>query len=173
MILYLDETRLTRIFQDKISSLVIDDVQYKNIDITDNSKANIFAYILTLFSKLEYFHYRPTFWYQSLFQIPPNPSISSSILLELHVKLVNFTDCLYLLDGRFDSLQRLSVDIDRILSPQILIDKIANKVNVIFIHIHIKQNIMNILQIIFRMDYLNMFVKSHYMMNVLLNMNSL
>ncbi|CAF5223433.1 unnamed protein product, partial [Rotaria magnacalcarata] len=30
--------------------------------------------------------------------------------------------CLYLLDGRFDQLQRLSVDIDRILSPKIIID---------------------------------------------------
>ncbi|CAF4265745.1 unnamed protein product [Rotaria sp. Silwood2] len=63
---------------------------------------------------------RPTFWYQPLFQIPS--TISSSTLLELHVKLKNFTDCLYLLDGRFDSLQKLSVDIYEILSPQIIID---------------------------------------------------
>ncbi|CAF2918007.1 unnamed protein product [Rotaria sp. Silwood2] len=118
--IFTDETPLTHIFQDKISSFVIDVVQDKNISATDNSKANIFACILTLFSKLKYFHYRPTFWYQPLFQIPS--TISSSTLLELHVKLKNFTDCLYLLDGRFDSLQKLSVDIYEILSPQIIID---------------------------------------------------
>ncbi|CAF5026319.1 unnamed protein product, partial [Rotaria sp. Silwood1] len=62
----------------------------------------------------------PTFWHQPLFQIPS--TISSSTLLELHVKLENFTDCLYLLDGRFDSLQKLSVNIYNILSSQIIID---------------------------------------------------
>ncbi|CAF4539926.1 unnamed protein product [Rotaria sp. Silwood2] len=44
------------------------------------------------------------------------------IFTELHVKLENFTDCLYLLDGRFDSLQKLSLNIYQILSPQIIID---------------------------------------------------
>ncbi|CAF3798493.1 unnamed protein product, partial [Rotaria sordida] len=48
--------------------------------------------------------------------------IALRIFTELHVKLRNFTDCLYLLDGRFDSLQKLFVDIHRILSSQIIID---------------------------------------------------
>ncbi|CAF4258033.1 unnamed protein product [Rotaria magnacalcarata] len=45
-------------------------------------------------------------------------------LLELHVKLKNFTDCFIYLpdDGRFDSLQKRSVDIYDIFSPQIIID---------------------------------------------------
>ncbi|CAF4022631.1 unnamed protein product, partial [Rotaria sordida] len=48
--------------------------------------------------------------------------IALRIFTELHVKLRNFTDCLYLLDGRFDSLEKLFVDIHRILSSQIIID---------------------------------------------------
>ncbi|CAF0900410.1 unnamed protein product [Rotaria sp. Silwood1] len=48
--------------------------------------------------------------------------IALRIFTELHVKLENFTDCLYLLDGRFDSLQKLSVNIYNILSSQIIID---------------------------------------------------
>ncbi len=125
MILYLclEETPLIPIFQNKISSPVID-VRQQNLTFTDNSPTNIFTSILTVFSKLEYFRFGPCFWYQLHFQIPP--TISSSTLLELHVRLGCFIDCLYLLDGRFDQLQKLSVNIHDILSPQIIID---NKVN--------------------------------------------
>jgi len=122
--LYLDETPLTHIFQDKISSLVIDLVQYENSSINGTSNSKIFSYILTLFSKLKYFDYRSSFRYQSLFET--STTISSSILLELHIKLYKFTDCLYLLDGRFDSLEKVFLDICQISTPDIVIN---NKVN--------------------------------------------
>ncbi|CAF0961028.1 unnamed protein product [Rotaria sordida] len=48
--------------------------------------------------------------------------IALRIFTKLNVKLENFTDCLNLLDGHFDSLQKLSVDIYQILSSQIIID---------------------------------------------------
>ena len=44
-----------------------------------------------------------------------SPTIFSSTLLELHIKLVKFHDCLYLLDGRFNQLRKFHVDIYRIL----------------------------------------------------------
>ncbi len=123
--LYLDETPLTHIFQDKISSLVISVVQYETLTLIDNSNSNIFACILTLFSKLKYLDYRSSFCYQSLFEM--STTISSSILLELHIKLDKFTDCLYLLDGRFDSLEKVSVDIYRISTPKIVINNNVNR----------------------------------------------
>ncbi|CAF5162496.1 unnamed protein product, partial [Rotaria magnacalcarata] len=49
-------------------------------------------------------------------------TISSSILLELHIKLYKFTDCLYLLDGRFDSLEKVFLDICQISTPEIVIN---------------------------------------------------
>ncbi|CAF4428520.1 unnamed protein product, partial [Rotaria magnacalcarata] len=49
-------------------------------------------------------------------------TISSSILLELHIKLDKFTDCLYLLDGRFDSLENVFLDICQISTPEIVIN---------------------------------------------------
>ncbi|CAF2139157.1 unnamed protein product [Rotaria magnacalcarata] len=50
-------------------------------------------------------------------------TISSSILLELHIKLYKFTDCLYLLDGRFDSLEKVFLDICQISTPEIVNNK--------------------------------------------------
>ena len=40
-----------------------------------------------------------------------SPTATSSTLLELHVSVVAFSDCLYLLDGRFKQLRAFHVDI--------------------------------------------------------------
>ncbi|CAF4684742.1 unnamed protein product, partial [Rotaria socialis] len=95
-------TPLTRLLQDKITSLVIDTILSEDT-----------------FTE-ECLHSGSSDWDQPLFQIPA--TISSSTLLELHVILETFTDCLYLLDGRFNSLQKLFVDVCRIVSPRIIID---------------------------------------------------
>ncbi|CAF1415063.1 unnamed protein product, partial [Rotaria sordida] len=120
--IFTDKTRLIHIFQNQISSLVIDFFQNKKPTLTEYSNEDMFECILNIFSKLQYFHFgQSPFRYQRLwFTIPP--TIFSSTLLELHVSLESFIDCLYLLDGRFDSLQRLSVNINRILSPERIID---------------------------------------------------
>ena len=44
------------------------------------------------------------------------PSVISSNLLELHVSLEFFSDCLYLLDGRFNQLHTLYINISNISS---------------------------------------------------------
>ncbi|CAF4624482.1 unnamed protein product [Rotaria socialis] len=67
--IFTEETPLTHIFQDKISSLVIDVVE------CESSK--------------------------------------------LHIKLDKFADCLYLLDGRFDSFENVFLDICQISTPEI------------------------------------------------------
>ncbi|CAF1509746.1 unnamed protein product [Rotaria magnacalcarata] len=100
--IFTDETPLTRLLQDKITSLVIDTFLSEDAFTKGAKRADVFACILILFSKLECLHYGSSDWDKPLFQIPP--TISSSTLLELHVILETFTDCLYLLDGRFNSL---------------------------------------------------------------------
>ncbi|CAF4965924.1 unnamed protein product, partial [Rotaria magnacalcarata] len=42
--------------------------------------------------------------------------------LKLHIKLDKFADCLYLLDGRFDSLENVFLDICQISTPEIVIN---------------------------------------------------
>jgi hypothetical protein len=122
MFLCLDETPLIDFFQNKISSLVIEFYQHKKSNSTEEDNGDVFACILSVCSKLRYLHFgQSSHWYQKLcFKVPP--TIFSSSLLELHVHLERFMDCLYLLDGRFDQLQRLSVKIDWIFSRKIIID---------------------------------------------------
>lgn len=45
-----------------------------------------------------------------------SPTFLSSTLLELHVCVNDFNDCLYLLDGRFNQLRAFYIDVDHILS---------------------------------------------------------
>ncbi|CAF3936524.1 unnamed protein product [Rotaria magnacalcarata] len=72
--IFTDETPLTRLLPDKITSLVIDTFLSEGA-----------------FTK-ECLHFGSIDWDQPLFQIPP--TISASTLLELHVILATFTDCL-------------------------------------------------------------------------------
>jgi len=44
----------------------------------------------------------------------PSPKFSSSTLLRLNIKVHNFDDCLCLLDGRFNNLQSLDIDLIKI-----------------------------------------------------------
>ncbi|CAF5144328.1 unnamed protein product, partial [Rotaria sp. Silwood1] len=56
----------------------------------------------------------------------PFRSFSSSNLLVLNIKVQSFSQCLYLLDGRFSQLQTLYVDLAKVLS----IDLPENKVKI-------------------------------------------
>jgi hypothetical protein len=58
----------------------------------------------------------------------PLPNISSSTLLTLNVKVCNFKDCLYILDGRFNNLQSLHIDLMTIYP---LLEQVENQVSLI------------------------------------------
>jgi hypothetical protein len=122
---YLDETLLFHIFKNKILSLVIH--MNENGSRSDREEMNtfIFTHIFTMFTNLQYLNFvSSSIWYQIIsFHYSP-PPIFSSNLLELLVSLENFTDCLYLLDGRFNQLRTLHVNISIITSRL----KIDNKV---------------------------------------------
>ncbi|CAF3778047.1 unnamed protein product [Adineta steineri] len=73
--------------------------------------------IETARSLIEYLNFCPSsMWYQGLLFNNPSSTINSSTLLELHMSLASLTDCLYILDGRFNKLHTLYVDIDSISS---------------------------------------------------------
>lgn len=77
----------------------------------------------------------------------PNVSIpttfSSSTLVELHINVARFGDCLYLLDGRFDRLRsfyvKISIISSHLMNPSSTIDNkvgyICKKTNICFIQI--------------------------------------
>ncbi|CAF1195948.1 unnamed protein product [Adineta steineri] len=114
----IDEFCLTSINKNQILSLIIDVTRYKNgKNLRRDTTECIFMHILNIFSNLEYLNFCPSsMWYQGLLFNNPSPTINSSTLLELHISLASLTDCLYILDGRFNKLHTLYVDIDFISS---------------------------------------------------------
>jgi len=109
----LDERLFTSTYKNQISALVIDIntniVQDSTTDINNNL---LFAHICTTFVNLRSLIFCPSsIGYQYLsFDILP-PTIISSTLLELHLCLIKFCDCLYLLDGHFNQLRIFHVKI--------------------------------------------------------------
>lgn len=80
-----------------------------------------------MFTNLRYLNFSPSsIGHQRLsFNISPLTVISTN-LLELHVCLDSFSDCLYLLDGRFNRLDKLYVNISCINSSGFIVN---NKVD--------------------------------------------
>ncbi|CAF4417297.1 unnamed protein product [Rotaria sp. Silwood2] len=90
----------------------------------------MFTQIFNVFTNLRYLSFDPSsVSLQGLsFYVSPSTIISST-LLELHVDIESFNDCLYLLDDRFNQLHTLYVNILIIIfSPRIINnkDKISN-----------------------------------------------
>ncbi|CAF2954961.1 unnamed protein product [Rotaria sp. Silwood2] len=118
-----DETLLFHKFKSKILSLVIKMSRNGHISIEENANTFIFTHIFTMFTNLQYLNFASSCMsYQILsFDLSP-PSVFSSNLLELHVNLDRFNDCLYLLDGRFNQLRKLYVNIYEIIPSRLVID---------------------------------------------------
>ncbi|CAF3385449.1 unnamed protein product [Rotaria socialis] len=118
--LFTEENQLTHIFKNQITRLVISICDSKKDYWTDEEQISVFTRMLNAFSnirdlklyspsnlcvdRLSFKNHRPTFF--------------SSTLLEFHVHVQSFSDCLYLLDGRFNQLHTLIVTIDWILTSQ-------------------------------------------------------
>jgi len=112
---YLDESSLISIDKNQILALVIERTTYGKVSPTDDANARILSHIFTTFSNLQYFNFCPSsIWNQRLGFVNPYPSINSSTLLELHIRLMSFSGCLYILDGRFNKLHTLHVDVQNI-----------------------------------------------------------
>jgi hypothetical protein len=112
---YLDDIALIRLNKSQISSLVIDiskDEKHISILKKDVNKI-IFTKILIMFPNLQYLNFGPSSMghQQFLFDMP-YPNIISSNLLELHICVTYFNDLLYILDGRFNQLHTLHVNIE-------------------------------------------------------------
>ncbi|CAF4992515.1 unnamed protein product [Rotaria sp. Silwood1] len=121
--LFMDEDHFTRTFKNQILSLIIDINTNGQHNVSEDMISIIFTYTFTTFTNLEYLKFgsssiicpRLSFYILS-------PFIISSNLLELHVDLEYFTDCLYLCDGRFNQLHTLDVNILRIQCSNLIIN---------------------------------------------------
>ncbi|CAF3824985.1 unnamed protein product, partial [Rotaria magnacalcarata] len=121
--LFSDETLFSCTLKNQISSLVIDMNANLEQVSRENNNALLFKHIFTTFTNLRVLNFGTSenrFQYLSFYESPI--TIISSTLLELHVYLTSSNDCLYLLDGRFNRLRLLHVNIDCIIISTLTIN---------------------------------------------------
>lgn len=124
--LYLAESCPVRMFQHQLVALSVIGKRDDDDGFTMNMRANLFIYILTMFTNLLHLKFYQDFNNPTGFMLFNNrPLEFSSTLVELHINLYLFDDCLYLLDGRFNQLRMLFVDVFHIWSIR---SNINNKV---------------------------------------------
>lgn len=97
-------------YKNQISSLVIKTITTE--DRSSDMNTLIFKHIFNIFTNLQNLNIDPLFLcYERIsFRYSP-PTVFSSTLLELRVKVKFINDCLYLLDDCFHQLRTLYVDI--------------------------------------------------------------
>jgi hypothetical protein len=90
------------------------------------------THILTMFSNLLCLKFHPYFDFHVAnkerlsFSLIKSPRLFSSSLMELHINVKDFTDCLYLLNGRFKQLHTFYVNVDWFPSPSpVIINKVG------------------------------------------------
>ncbi|CAF3123260.1 unnamed protein product [Rotaria sp. Silwood2] len=121
--LFADEILSSSIFKNQITTLFITLHNNNNNDDYDEmllSTRNIFDYIFTVFINLIHLTFYESSYKNRLslyFAEPPSRTFRSSTLLKLNVRIQSFDDCLYLLDGRFNQLHTLYVDLTHIHPP--------------------------------------------------------
>ncbi|CAF1467107.1 unnamed protein product [Rotaria sordida] len=121
--LFTGETSVMHTLRNQISALVIDISTNETQRFTRDDNEILFTHIFTMFTNLQYLNFSPSsFGHQRLsFRTQP-PTIISTNLLKLHVSLNDFNDCLYLLDGSFNQLHTLYVNISFIVSTNVSVN---------------------------------------------------
>ncbi|CAF3933109.1 unnamed protein product [Rotaria sp. Silwood1] len=115
--LFTNETSIIRTLKNQLLSLTIDISINRTQDYLTNNNAIIFNRIFTMFPNLQYLNFgRSSISDERLSFCFRRPTVISTNLLELHVCLKTFYDCLYLLDGHFNQLRILYVDVGKELS---------------------------------------------------------
>jgi hypothetical protein len=123
----LDKSPLFEVFNKKIQSLFITMVDKKKNRSESNSVTPVFTSILNVFNNLRYLNCHP-FVESHLPQLSfdnKTPTFFSSTLLELHINVAEFNDCLYLLNGRLSLLRIFYVKINFFRFPsEVIKDKV-------------------------------------------------
>ncbi|CAF4322919.1 unnamed protein product, partial [Rotaria sordida] len=107
---------LSSIFKNQITKLIIS-IDSNKMELY--TMKNICNYIFTVFINLTHLIFHDASYINNarlLFNIPSS-SFSSSSLLVLNIKVQTFDMCLYILDGRFDQLHTLYIEMANIFHP--------------------------------------------------------
>ncbi|CAF1937150.1 unnamed protein product [Rotaria magnacalcarata] len=139
--LFDNDTDFVRKFKSKISKLAMS-IYSDDDDRLQEMMIILFTRVLTVFKNLIYLNMQGSLWFylDAFRSLSGLVNFSSSTLLELHVQVANFSDCLFLLDGRFNRLRSFHVKISVIVNQQLTID---NKVNY-FVTTNIYKKLVNL-----------------------------
>ncbi|CAF1016280.1 unnamed protein product [Rotaria sp. Silwood1] len=115
--LFTEQTSVIHTLKNQLLSFTID-ISIKGTECYKRDNyAIIFNHILTMFTNLQYLNFgRSSIYDDRLFFCMRRSTVISTNLLELHVSLHIFDDCLYLLDGHFNQLRSFYVDVCMIFS---------------------------------------------------------
>ena len=124
---YLDNNLSSDIFKNQVTSLVVGiDLKKKNWTIVESICNNLFRMMNNLIH-LTFDDASYKYIVRLMIDVPSS-KFSSSTLLTLKIKAQSFNDCLYILDGRFNNLQSLYIDLMNIYPSSI---QIENQVSLI------------------------------------------
>ncbi|CAF4748869.1 unnamed protein product, partial [Rotaria sp. Silwood2] len=105
------ETSVIRTLKNQLLSLTIDISTQKLQHFPIDGNAIIFNHIITMFTNLQYLNFGPSsICDEQLYFCFDRLTVVSTNLLELHVCLNTFSDCLYLLHGHFNQLRTFYAD---------------------------------------------------------------
>ncbi|CAM2706336.1 unnamed protein product [Rotaria socialis] len=98
--LFTDKTSVMHRLKNDILSFTINTINTQQ-GASINLDTLVFTHIFNMFTNLQYFNFDPFFLcYQRISFGSSPPTVFSSTLLELHVKVMYIQDCLYLLDDK-------------------------------------------------------------------------
>ena len=119
------------IFKNQITTLFIK-IDNNKEDFTEMlcSVANICDYIFTAFTRLVSFTLIEPPHGTTVrlnFDGPFRPNIRSSTLFKLSIRIQSFDDCVHILDGRFNQLHTLVVDLTNLNPPEEIPNQVSLK----------------------------------------------
>ena len=133
MNIHLDQNGLMDVLKNEITSLLINITGNKSRNKVNDLNKLILSQIFLKFDKLQYLNFGPppgcSPWaFSALSFEQSSPDFFSCTLLELHVVVDSCSDCLYLLDGRFNQLHTFYVIIRSYDSRPfpVMIDEVSN-----------------------------------------------
>ncbi|CAM4845161.1 unnamed protein product [Rotaria magnacalcarata] len=114
MVLFFDPNHLAHIFKNQISSLFINFYTGSNSLRMESVYSIIFTLILTNLTNLRCLKFNPSSSFGGiLLSHTTRGAAIYSTLLELHVSVTDMTECMCMLDGRFDQLRILYITVYR------------------------------------------------------------
>lgn len=114
--------------KNQIKTLFITIYNSNGDEASHSSVAKIFDRIFTVFTGLTTVVLNESWCYTRvhlLFHNPFYPNIRCSTLLKLIITVQDFDDCLYLLDGRYDQLHTIHVDLGDTLLTTLAMNQVS------------------------------------------------